>query len=112
MIYNETKRYRPLTLCNAYIVWNLIYDGDVLTMTPNLKKAVSKFTEKQGKSGYRVSSGEHKFNRGMNRIGKLANRIRRKKARPEEVEEFNKLKKEMGVKLVTFDKFKKKWVIE
>ena len=81
-------------------------------MTPNIKKATENFFKNQGKEGLRKSSDEFKFIRKINRIKKLANRIKANRARPEEIEEFEARKKALGVTSVTFDKYNRKWMIE
>ena len=59
-----------------------------------------------------MTTPELNLSRKFRRIEKLANRIRRNKARPEELEEFEARKKALGVKDVWFNNYKKEWVIE
>ena len=78
----------------------------------NIKKATKKFLASQGSGGRVMTTEEHILTRKINIIKKLANRIRRKRARPEEKEEFEQRKKDLKVSSVTYDYYKKDWILE
>lgn len=70
-------------------------------MTKSEQKAIKKL---QGnyKSRTIITAEEINFNRRVARFEKLTKRIKRNKARPEEIEEHNKLKKILNKQTTTF----------
>lgn len=80
-------------------------------MTKISKKLMDKFisTDTPGRI---KPTWEMVRDRKLNRIKKIANRIRRNRARPDELIIFEKYKKEFGISEVRFDNYDKEWVLE
>ncbi len=81
-------------------------------MAINIQKAVKKMVGKSERTGNIISTQELNLHRKFRRIEKIANRIRRNKARPEEIEIFEALKKKVGIKEVWFNNYDREWVFE